>query len=319
MNLANAPQVSVVIPTYNREQCVLDFLHSLSKQDYPNYEIIIIDQSEILSEAKKKLIKQNTGSLKYYHIEERGRSLAKNYGMQFASGDIIIFCDDDIIVPENFISTHVETLTDPFIAAASCRLVEQGDPAIPIHKPLRTTFYGQLVNKPYSTASGYVTSLNGGNMSFKKNVLNQVGYFEEFFAGTSMVEEPDIAYRIVQSGYKIYFNATITVYHYPQHNGNIAEMKGKRATWFYFYFFNLSIFYLKYGRLFNMLFVFIYCMALSVKHVLKYSLNGKDYIKMISGFFAGFKRGMQVNGLSKKLKYYTPVRFEKKSYSPVTL
>ncbi|MBX2895000.1 MAG: glycosyltransferase [Cyclobacteriaceae bacterium] len=319
MKVPNTPTVSVVIPTFNREQCLVDFLHSLARQNYLNYEIIIVDQSENISDAKRDLIKLFANKLKYYHIEERGRSLAKNYGIQFSSGDIIIFCDDDIIVPENFISTHVETLADPFIAAASCRLVEQNDPDIAINKPLRTTSYGQLVNKPYSTVSGYVTSLNGGNMSFKRVVLNQVGYFEEYFEGTSMVEEPDIAYRIIQSGHKIYFNASITVYHYPQYNGNIAEMKDKRATWFYYYFFNLSVFYLKYGRVLNMLLVFFYCIALSIKHVIKYSLNIKDYKKMISGFFNGFKRGMQIKKLNESYKYHTPTRYEKKSYKPLIL
>ena len=231
-------KVSVIIPTYNRDKCIIDLLNCLLKQDYGNFEILVIDQSERLTREKEDIIRREPGILKYYKISERGRSLAKNYWILFSKGDIVLFCDDDIIVPENFISTHVGLYKDPEIAAGSCRLVETGQPAIRIRKPLRTTFYGRLINKPFSTQSDFVTSLNGGNMSFRREVLDKVGFFEEHFIGTSMVEEPDIAYRIVKSGYKLYFNASITVFHYPQSDGNIAEMKGRRADWFYYYFFN---------------------------------------------------------------------------------
>jgi len=316
--LENA-KVSIVIPTYNREKCIIDLLKCLFRQDYKNLEILVIDQSEHLSAEKQNLIRDKPEGLRYYKIQERGRSLAKNYGILLATGDIILFCDDDIIVPDNFISTHVALYKNPDIAAASCRLVEEGQPAVAIGKPLRTTFYGRLINKPFSTKSDFVTSLNGGNMSFRKDVLQQVGFFEEYFIGTSMVEEPDIAYRIVKSGYKLFFDASITVLHYPQFNGNIAEMSGKRADWFYYYFFNLSIFYLKYGRVANMFFVFIYSQVLSLKHVLKFRLSYSDYRRMVGGFFEGFNRAREVAKLPTPAKYYTPLRFEKKTYEPVTV
>lgn len=312
-------KVSVIIPTYNRERCIIDLLECLFVQDYPEFEIIVVDQSDALTNDKKQMIARS-GRLKYYWIAERGRSLAKNYGILFSSGDIVLFCDDDIIVPTNFISTHVKIYDNEQVAAQSCRLIEEGQPAPAIKKPLRTTFFGQLINKPYSTVSGYVTSLNGGNMSFRKSVLDQIGFFEEYFTGTSMVEEPDMAYRIIQLKHRIFFNASITVQHYPQFNGNAAEMKGKRASWFYFYFFNLGIFYLKYKRTWNMFFVFVYCIALSLKHTVSYGLGPKDYIKMVSGYFDGLRRGLSVGALpSPKGKYYTPVRYEKRKYNPITV
>jgi len=291
----------------------------LYKQDYHNFEVLIIDQSETLTPEKLEIIHYSPDYVKYYHIEDRGRSLAKNYGILYAVGDLILFCDDDIIVPTNFVSTHVLTYEiDKNIAAVSCRLVEEGQPDISVNRPLRTTAFGQLINIPYSTKSCYVTSLNGGNMSFRKEILDKVGFFEEYFSGTSMVEEPDIAYRIIKLNYKIYFNASITVMHYPQHNGNIAEMKSKRADWFYFYFYNLSIFYLKNKRYMNMVLVFVYCVLLSIKHAVTYKLNGKDYVRMLSGYFRGFKRGVEISKLSSPRKYYTPIRLKKGSYSSLT-
>ncbi|MDZ4664518.1 MAG: glycosyltransferase family 2 protein [Bacteroidota bacterium] len=306
------PLISIIIPTYNREKCLLDTLHSLLAQPYQNFEIVVIDQSETISEEKKLLIKKETKRIRYFQINERGRSLAKNYGILQAKGELILFCDDDILVEANFLNTHIAIYErDPKIAAASCRLVEEGDPSEPIEGPLRTTGYGKLVNKPWSTRSGYVSSLNGGNMSFKKEVLTKVGFFEEYFEGTSMVEEPDMAYRVIKSGYKVYFSADTTVQHFPQYNGNVAYMKEKRAEWFYFYFYNLLIFYTKYKRTINLPIVFVYALLVCSKHIIIYGMAISGYTKMFKGFFGGIKKGGLIYKIEKASPYFTNCRSPK--------
>lgn len=312
--------VSVVIPTFNREQCLIDTIHCMLKQQFGTFEIIVIDQSDVISEEKKKLIRDHPNKIRFFHINERGRSLAKNYGIMQAKGDLVLFCDDDILVESNFLSTHVAIYSkDPHIGAASCRLVEEGDPTVAVAIPLKTTSYGKLVNKPYSTRSGYVTSLNGGNMSFKREVLDKIGFFEEAFEGTSMVEEPDMAYRIVQLGYKLYFDASVTVKHFPQINGNIAYMKAKRAEWFYYYFFNLLIFFTKYNRLINLPLVFVYTILLCTKHILLHKMSLKSYGVMLKGFFNGINKGLNLYRIQKQNKYYSPYRIPKQNIHELKL
>lgn len=326
--MSSALFISIIIPTYNREQCLIDTLHSILAQPYPNFEIIVIDQSDVISEAKKELIKKHasiasttstgsvtssaTGKLRYFKINERGRSLAKNYGILQAKGDLVLFCDDDILVEANFLQTHADIYKkDPLIAAASCRLVEKGDPSDAVDCPLRTTFYGKLVNKPWSTRSSYVSSLNGGNMSFRKEVLDKVGFFEEYFEGTSMVEEPDVAYRVIQSGYRVYFCTDTTVQHFPQYNGNVAYMREKRAEWFYYYFYNLLIFYTKYKRTINLPVVFIYTVLVCTKHIIIHKMPLSSYGKMFKGFFGGIKKGKAIYETEKASPYFSHYRSPK--------
>jgi glycosyltransferase involved in cell wall biosynthesis len=311
------PFISVIIPTYNREKCLLDTIHSILQQTYPVFEIIVIDQSESLSEEKRQLVTMNKNKLRYFHITERGRSLAKNYGILQAKGDLVLFCDDDILVDKGFLDTHAHIYTiDPLIAAASCRLVEKGDPNNEaVESPLRTTSYGKLVNKPWSTRSGYVSSLNGGNMSFKKEILAKVGFFEEYFEGTSMVEEPDIAYRVIQNGFRVYFCADTTVQHFPQHNGNVAYMKEKRAEWFYYYFFNLVMFYAKYKRTFNLPLVFAYAVLVCTKHIIIHKMGLSSYGKMWAGYFGGLKKGKMVYDKEKASPYFSHYRLPKQNIS----
>lgn len=309
------PFISVIIPTYNREKCLLDTIHSLLQQNYSDFEIIVIDQSEVVSEEKKQIIAKHKEKLRYFLISDRGRSLAKNYGILQAKGDLILFCDDDILVEAGFLDTHANIYTiDPLIAAASCRLVEAGDPENEaVQSPLRTTAYGKLVNKPWSTMSGYVSSLNGGNMSFKKEILEKVGFFEEYFEGTSMVEEPDIAYRIIQSGFRVYFCAGTTVQHFPQHNGNVAYMKEKRAEWFYYYFYNLVMFYAKYKRAFNLPIVFLYAILVCTKHIILHKMALSSYGKMWKGYFGGLKKGKMIYETEKASPHFSHYRSPKQN------
>jgi glycosyltransferase involved in cell wall biosynthesis len=306
------PFISIIIPTYNREICLVETVRSLLKQNYAAFEIVIIDQSEIISEAKKKLIGEAGIRLRFYHIKERGRSLAKNYGILVSKGDIVLFCDDDILLEPHFLQTHAAIYAkDPTIAAASCRVVEEGDPSINIAVPLKITCYGKLVNKPYSKWSGYVSSLNGGNMSFKYKVLKEIGFFEEAFDGTSMVEEPDMAYRIIKRGYRIYFDASTTVQHFPQKNGNLAYMRSKRDEWFYYFFYNLFLFYTKYGRMTTLPFVFTYSILVCTKHVVKYKMSVTFYARMMNGVFKGIKEGLRLYRQQKMNPYFCPYRQEK--------
>lgn len=231
--------LSVIVPTYNREECLYSALESLNQQDFADFEVIVVDQSENVAPGKIARILRSCKNVRYYNIDKKGRSLSKNFAISQSRGDVLLFCDDDIIAEENFLSVHYSLHREhPEVGALSCHLIEPHETEIDYKVPLKITLYGRFVNKANAVYEGYVTSLNGGNMSFKKRALEQVGFFEERLAGTSMLEEPDIAYRLLQSGYRLYFSAQTKVKHYPQHNGNIKIMQKHRYAWLRHYFFN---------------------------------------------------------------------------------
>ena len=303
--------VSVIIPTYEREDCLVNLLKHLFAQDYKNYEIIVVDQSSRLTEKTIHLIKSNKNKFfHYFHIKQKGRSVAKNFGIQQSKGDIVLFCDDDIVPPNNFIAAHVKNYKNPNLGAVSCRLVEEGQPSVPIKHVLESTWYGRFINRPYSTYSTFITSLNGGNMSFRREALIKAGFFEEKLIGTSMVEEPDIAFRIIKNGYKIYFDSSVTVFHFPQKDGNIATMNFKLYEWFENYSYNVLLHFAKYGRWLNIPFVLVYLFMVINKNI---SFKGKGFIKGYYIFikaFNGLREGYCIYRNSPKI-FYTPERITK--------
>ena len=90
--------ISVILPTYNRNDYLENSINSVLKQSYTNVEIIVIDDSSD-NKAKAvvdKFIKENYDcNIKYFHSNRAGQGGARNLGLKNASGEIIAFLDDD--------------------------------------------------------------------------------------------------------------------------------------------------------------------------------------------------------------------------------
>jgi len=92
-------QISVIIPTYNRKEPVLQALDSLSRQTLPpdRYEVIIVDDGSP-DDASFLEGRRYPFALRRIRQPNRGATAARNYGAQHSRGDILVFMDDDVVV-----------------------------------------------------------------------------------------------------------------------------------------------------------------------------------------------------------------------------
>jgi glycosyltransferase involved in cell wall biosynthesis len=102
------PLVSVAVPVYNAEALIESTLESIVSQDYPNLEIIVVndaspDDSAVI--ASRLLEKSSRPYRIIEHERNRGVSAARNTGMLAAKGEYIHFMDDDDLIDANFISS----------------------------------------------------------------------------------------------------------------------------------------------------------------------------------------------------------------------
>lgn len=97
------PLVSVIIPTFNRAECLTNAVQSVINQDYRPLDVIIIDDgsTDDTRNAVQKFIGNNNGlSVRYFYQKNGGVSAARNYGIELAKGKYVSFCDsDDILLP----------------------------------------------------------------------------------------------------------------------------------------------------------------------------------------------------------------------------
>ena len=75
------PFVSVILPTYQREEVLCQTVTQLLAQDYPSYEIIIIDQTEKHNDKTDNFLSSLDKRVKYYHIERPSLPAARNFGL----------------------------------------------------------------------------------------------------------------------------------------------------------------------------------------------------------------------------------------------
>ena len=88
------PFLSIIIPLYNKQKCILKTLNSVLTQDYNDYEIIIVDDgSTDDSVAVIKGLLNN--QIHLYQKENGGPSSARNYGVRMAQGKWVLFLDAD--------------------------------------------------------------------------------------------------------------------------------------------------------------------------------------------------------------------------------
>lgn len=85
---------SIIIPTYNRANMIGKAIDSILAQTYTNWELIIVDDGST-DNTKDVVQAYNDNRINYFYQENKGRSAARNYGIDMSEGDYISFLDDD--------------------------------------------------------------------------------------------------------------------------------------------------------------------------------------------------------------------------------
>lgn len=108
--------VSVIIPTYNASGFIIETIQSVLHQSYSNLEVIVVnDGSTDNTSAVLETIKDSR--LLIFNRSNHGVSASRNFGLQNASGDYVVFFDSDDLMPESFIKSRVDFLKDnPFFS-----------------------------------------------------------------------------------------------------------------------------------------------------------------------------------------------------------
>jgi len=100
-------QVSVVVPTFNRKEKLLECLSSLERQTFSlqEFEVIVVDDgsTDETGTSVQEYLTQAKLQLKFIQSEHAGPGVARNVGVQHASGDIIAFIEDDVTADEHWL------------------------------------------------------------------------------------------------------------------------------------------------------------------------------------------------------------------------
>lgn len=124
----NHPLVSIIMPTYGRPEFLIRAVESVLRQDYTNYELIIVDDNNSQTEARKETetvlkpyLEKYEDKIFYIKREKNGGgSLARNDGIQKAKGEYITFLDDDDEYLQSKISEQVKHIIENDLDLSLC-------------------------------------------------------------------------------------------------------------------------------------------------------------------------------------------------------
>ena len=171
------PLISIVIPLYNKGKFVKRGLDSVQKQSYTNWEVIIVDDGSTdnsFDYVKPYLLDKR---FKYFYKDNGGVSSARNYGVEKANGEYIVFLDAD----DYFINTCLENLNDTRLRYSTMAVVSNFATEDRIKGILRPSsvklFPGVLRNNFRSWFVDGVIPRTGAAM-FHKSILQRFPYKE---------------------------------------------------------------------------------------------------------------------------------------------
>ena len=241
-------KTSIIIPTYNRGKLLCNTLTNLIGQLPTDGEIVVVDQSDEVYSELMEIAKNHSTQIHYYKIFVKGLPHARNYGLKRAIGEIIIFCDDDIIPSQNFIKYHLQNYKEKEAGGVGGRIILNGNQSH--DNPNLNKVIGKvrwwdtyLIDNFDATERADIDHVQGCNMSFRKEALMKAGGFDECFGGSAHLEETDLCLRIRKAGYKLVFDPEAELVHLKDAKGGCRAENYKQ--WFYWYGHNNMLFFLK--------------------------------------------------------------------------
>jgi len=219
--------ISVIVATYNRCEDLKKFLDTLLTQEIPQdftYEIIIIDNNS--KDMTKDVIDNYSGRfplgrLNYLFEQRQGKCFALNTAISRSQGDVLVFTDDDVVLPREWYGTINDFVKNMEFDAACGRVLPQYPQGIPdwvkqnndlLSGPIVSYDYGTEI-KPYDQRS--MLPLIGANMIVKRRLFDEVGLFNTNLGpGTGTFgDDTEMCLRWEKRNKKLFYAGNVLVWH----------------------------------------------------------------------------------------------------------
>jgi GT2 family glycosyltransferase len=204
--LPRYPRVSVVVASYNGAHTLKLCLDSLQRLNYPDYEIILVDDGSTDTTPQIAAAFPNVRNVR--HEKNFGLSVARNTGIIAATGEIVAFTDSDCRADEDWLYYLVGSLLDSEFAGVG------GPNLLP---PEDSRVAAAVMVSPGGPAHVMLTDreaehIPGCNMAFYKRALEEIGGFDPIYMKAG--DDVDVCWRLQQAGCKIGFSPSAFVWHY---------------------------------------------------------------------------------------------------------
>jgi glycosyltransferase involved in cell wall biosynthesis len=203
--LKEYPQVSVIVCAYNADRTMDSCLAHLEKVNYPNYEVVVVNDGSTDDTLE---ICERYNYIKLICQPNKGLSVARNVGLEAATGDIIAYTDSDCDVDPDWLTYLVATFQSTGLSAV-------GGPNFP--PPEDALIPSCVAVSPGGPTHVLLSDdtaehIAGCNMAFRKEALEEIEGFDPQFRAAG--DDVDVCWRLQDKGYTIGFSPAAIVWHF---------------------------------------------------------------------------------------------------------
>jgi GT2 family glycosyltransferase len=213
------PHISVVVCTRDRPESIAATLESIAAQDYPCFELLVVDQSR--GGETRRLVEaacRRTPTIRYLHLDTPGLSRAYNAGVRETTSELLAFTDDDVVAPGDWLRSiarafaghprvgllYGQVLVPPELAGRENR--DGVTPGLPIPE-----------RRVLDRRHGFRIFGMGANFAARRRLFERVGGFDEVLGGGGPLQSSqdfDFMYRVFRSGESTLLEPDVVVLHY---------------------------------------------------------------------------------------------------------
>jgi glycosyltransferase involved in cell wall biosynthesis len=211
--------LSVIIPTYNREQLLAKALDGYLRQSSPQFihEVLVIDDgsTDNTELMVRDFIARSVFPIRYLRQSNKGPAAARNLGIKEAGSELVLFSDSDIIPQVDLVEQHINwhrenpQITTVVLGYVTWDPAVNPTPFMQWYGDNRLFAFRELRNKREADFHSFYTC----NISLKTEFLRAVGKFDEDFKNAAY-EDTELGYRLGRKGMLLLYNPKAIGYHH---------------------------------------------------------------------------------------------------------
>ncbi len=227
------PLASIVVVCLNQVEMSRQCLASLFQQDYPNFEVIVVDNGS--QEDIAGMVGREFPQARFIRLPENlGFAGGYNRGMQAARGEFVAIINNDALAEPRWLSEMIQTAEkNDSIGLVASRIIDGNDPRILDSFGVAMAMDGMSRQRMRGSAQPpekpveEVLLASGCACMFRREALKAAGYFDEdFFA---YCEDSDLGLRLAWAGYRTLAAADAVVYHH--YSRTTGKFNSKKVFW----------------------------------------------------------------------------------------
>lgn len=196
-------RASIIIPAYNAEKTLAACLNACLAQDYPDTEVIVVDDGS--TDATAEIAHGFTG-IRVHSMQNGGPAKARNIGAQEATGALLVYTDSDCVPQPDWLTCLTAPFKDNVVAVGGTYACANPE------SRLARVIQAEIAAR-HQQFGAEVDFLGSFNVAYRADAFRDAGGFDENYRHASG-EDNDLAYRLQDRGGTLRFTAAAVVAHY---------------------------------------------------------------------------------------------------------